>query len=169
MRHRGRLRAAGHFAAAVAATTLVGTIVQTQINLYDIQQLGVDIPTAIRLRTTGEDLLGFSPTMAGLAAAALLPAMPCAVWLARRYRWVRGALFALGGWCALTIAFFIADAVAPMPTLVAATRSIVGAVAVAASGAAGGGLFYLLWSRAARRAAQQTCAPVATQGGTIDD
>jgi len=165
MRHRGRLRAVGHFAAAVAATTIAGTIVQTQINLYDIQQLGVDIPAAIRLRTSAEDLLGFSPTMAGLAAAALLPALPFAVWLARRYRWVRGALFALGGWCALLIAFFIADAVAPMPTLVAATRTIAGAVAVAASGAVGGIVFYLLWSRAARLATH----PVATQGGSIDD
>ncbi|MEI2416419.1 hypothetical protein V8Z80_09560 [Orrella sp. JC864] len=149
MQDRPMLRRSGVFLAAVAATAVAGTLVQTQINLAAIAALGAPVTLADRLRVSAADLLGFTPTLAALAFAALLLALPAAALLARRGGpGVRAPLYALAGWAGLMAAFGVADALAPMPTLIAATRSLPGALAVAASGALGGWLY----ARFARRA-----------------
>lgn len=135
------------FLGAVTVTALSGTIVQTQINLADILSLGAPVTFGDRLATTGADLIGFTPTLFGLAFVALLFALPAAGILARgRSLVARAALFALAGWVGLMAAFEVANAAAPMPTLIAATRGWAGATAVAASGALGAWA-YAYWTR----------------------
>lgn len=135
------------FLGAVTVTALSGTIVQTQINLADILSLGAPVTFGDRLATTGADLIGFTPTLFGLAFVALLFALPAAGILARgRGHAARAALFALAGWVGLMAAFEVANAAAPMPTLIAATRGWAGTIAVAASGALGAWA-YAYWTR----------------------
>ncbi len=135
-------RLAGLFLLSVLVTALAGTVLQSQINLAAISALGAPVGVADRLAVTAADLLGFAPTLAGLALPALLVALPLAAWVARHTgASARTALYALAGWGGLLVAFAAADAAAPMPTLIAATRSFGGALTVAAAGALGGWLF----------------------------
>lgn len=143
-------RLAACFLVSVLAAAVAGTLVQTQINLAAIQRLGAPVSASDRLATTGADLLGFTPTLVALGLPAMLLAMPVSAMLARGLRGAgRGVVFAAAGWTGFMAAFAAADAVAPMPTLIAATRELPGAAAVAAGGAVGGWLFARLTRKAA--------------------
>ena len=145
-------RLAGLFLVSVLAAAVAGTLVQTQINLADIEALGAPVSAGGRLATTGADLLGFTPTLIALSIPALLLALPMAAALARGMQSTgRALVFALAGWAALMAAFTVADAAAPMPTLIAATREFLGAAAVAGGGAIGGAVFALLTRKPAER------------------
>jgi hypothetical protein len=115
--------------------------VQTQFNLAQLQALGAEVPPALRLSTTLQDVFGFGPLYALLVAAGFGGAFPCAALLARRWPSARVALFALAGMTGLIVAIRIVDALVPPPVLIAATRSIVGLLAMTAGGALAGGLF----------------------------
>lgn len=126
------------FVAAALIATLAGSIVQTQINLAAISALGPEISVPVRLRTTLADLLGFTPLYGALVTAALLGALPLAALAAHCRphwsRWLFPLAAALGLWAALRVA----DALAPMPTLIAATRHAPGLIAMLLTAALGG-------------------------------
>ncbi|WP_407294469.1 hypothetical protein [Stutzerimonas zhaodongensis] len=138
------LRAVLIFLLATAFATVLGSIIQTQINLAAIQGLGVPISLPVRLNATAHDLLGFTPAYAAIMAVTLLFAMPLASLASRLLPAWRLPLYFLAGGLGLLAAFQIADAVAPMPTLIAATRSAEGTAAMMLSGAFGGLLFATL-------------------------
>lgn len=146
------------FVVAVLVTTALGSVIQTQINLAELQALGAPVPMDARLRTTGQDLLGFTPAYAGLVTGSFLVSLPAAAWLATRLGlrrpWppVGWALHAVAAALGLALAFQIADAVAPMPTLIAATRSAAGTACMLLSAVAGG-LCFALWPRRRREGA----------------
>ncbi|TBU87652.1 hypothetical protein [Phytopseudomonas dryadis] len=129
------------FCTAVLVATLLGSIVQTQFNLAAIQQIGAPIPLDVRLHTTLQDLFGFTPTLAALVIAAFIVALPLAAWLDRLWGAARWLLFAVAGGLAIWAALSVANAVAPMPTLIGANRSLAGTLALMASGSAGALLF----------------------------
>jgi hypothetical protein len=124
------------FALAVLLAVLWGAVWQTQSNLAELQALGASIPAALRVRTTGQDLLGFGPLYAAVVAVAFALAFPIAARLARRG--ARAAWFTLAGWCALLVAIRLIDAATPPPVLIAATRSTLGWLGMTAGGALGG-------------------------------
>jgi hypothetical protein len=64
--------------AAAAATAAVTCIVQTQINLAELIELGMQVAPAIRAWTTLKDLASFGPVTLAIAAAALIPALMAA-------------------------------------------------------------------------------------------
>jgi hypothetical protein len=129
------------YAAAVLTAAALGSIAQTQFNLAAIQGLGVELSPAVRLRTTGHDLVGFAPRYAALVAVALLVALPLAELLARwAPRW-RGALVILAGGASVLAAIVVLNAALPM-TPIAATRYAAGTAVMSAAGALGG-LAYL--------------------------
>lgn len=125
------------FCVAVLVATLLGSVVQTQFNLAALQQLGATIPNGVRLQATLHDLLSFSPTFAALVIAAFVVALPLAVWLsgALGARWL---VFALAGALSVWLALIVANALAPMPTLIGANRSLAGTLALMACGSIGG-------------------------------
>lgn len=139
------------FLLAVAAATLLGTMVQTQINLAALGALGLEVPWDVRLRTTGQDLAGFTRTMAPLVLVVLALALPVATWLARRGRRARTLLCALAAGLGFCVALWIVDPLVPMPTLIAATRGIPGTLAMAVCVALGGALFAAVTGPPARR------------------
>ncbi|WP_313455880.1 PQQ-dependent sugar dehydrogenase [Stenotrophomonas sp.] len=134
---------------AALATATVASVLQTQINLYSITQLGVPVSAMERAAVTGEDLARFGPVMFGFAlaggvlASGLQPglrrlrigALPCAL--------VAGAL-------GLGIVLVLLRSVIPMPAI-AATRAIPGLMLMSLCGLAGGYVSYALSSRMVRK------------------
>ena len=140
------------FVLAVLLASAFASIFQTQSNLAALQALGAPVPLAVRLSTTGLDLLGFTPTFALLAGAGFVFALPLALWLAGRLRPWRWTIFLASGAAAIWLALTLANALAPMPTLIAADRTLPGTLAFMACGSAGALLFGLLARRARYRA-----------------
>lgn len=125
------------FCGAVLVATLLGSIVQTQFNLAALQQLGATIPGSIRVHATVHDLLSFSPTFAALIIAAFIVALPVATWLSSALGPWRWLVFALAGALAVWLALSVANAVAPMPTLIGASRTLAGTLALMVCGSFG--------------------------------
>jgi hypothetical protein len=136
----------GAFLLATVVATVLATIVQTQFNLAQITALGVDVPAGVRLRTTGQDLLGFTRTLGPIALCTLLLALPAATWIARRHGYRRFLCFLAGG-VGFYAAISVIDAFAPMPTLIAATRGTAGMLSMALAMAVGGAVFALVLPR----------------------
>lgn len=132
------------FVLAVLVAAAWGSVVQTQFNLAGLAALGADIPLALRLQTTGFDLLGFGPFFAAIAAVTFLVAFPVAHRLGRHES--RTGWFALAGFAGLVVAIKLIDMMVPPPVLIAATRTVAGLIAVALAGAMGGTVF--AWRRA---------------------
>jgi len=137
------------FLLATVVATVLSTLVQTQFNLAEITALGVDVPVAVRLRTTGQDLLGFTRTIGPIALCLLLLALPVATWFARRHGY-RLLLCFLAGGVGFYAAVGIIDAFAPMPTLIAATRGAAGKLSMALAMGIGAAVFALAAPRTGR-------------------
>lgn len=126
--------------AAVIVTALIGTLIQTQLNLAALAALGVDIPLGVRVDTTLHDLIGFAPALAAIVGAGFLVAFPVASWLCRRRPSARRWLHILAAAAAIAVAL-IAMRLALGLTPVAAARSPHGFALLVASGALGGWVF----------------------------
>ncbi|MCU0764063.1 MAG: hypothetical protein MUF76_14185 [Hydrogenophaga sp.] len=139
-----------HVAALLLALLLAavwGSVVQTQWNLQALAGVGVDIPAALRLSTTLQDLLGFAPVYAGIVAAGWLPALGVAALLARRWPAGRTLLLATAAGAGVVAAIRSIDAVAPMPVFIDATRHWPGLLAMTMGAVVGGWLYARLTAR----------------------
>lgn len=130
-------------AAALLLAAAWGCLVQTHLNLRALTPF-VEIPATLWLRTMLQDLAGFGPAYAGIVQAAWLPGLPVAALLARRRPALRVTLFALAGVAALLVAFACINALAPMPALIDATRTLGGQLLMALGSGLGAGLYALL-------------------------
>lgn len=133
-------RLSGRFLLAVLVTTLIGTLIQTQINLAALSNIGVDIGWSARLDATGADLLGFTPSFGPIVAIGFLVAFLIAALIARWWPQGKPVLYPLAGFVAILTAMLLMAAIFKL-TPVAAARSTLGLLALALSGAAGGLLF----------------------------
>ena len=127
---------------------LLGTLVQSQINLYALQNLGVNIPLPIRFETTLHDLGNFSIVYAVIFgcsfAASQAVALLCSRWTSFKWRIYWCTFGAVAG---LWVTFKVVDMIAPMPILIAATRTVVGLFSMLAAAAVAGALFSVLSKR----------------------
>ena len=135
------------FLVAVLVAVAFGAVIQTQYNLAALIDLGADIPLSVRLRTTGEDLIGFAPIYAVLVVLALAGSLPLAALVSRGLPQVRGVVFALAALAGLLVAVWVVNYLAPMPTLIAATRVWHGLLLMALGAALAGWLFARLLPR----------------------
>ncbi|WP_394425169.1 PQQ-dependent sugar dehydrogenase [Vreelandella stevensii] len=154
----------GALALRVLLATIVGvalgSVVQTQLNLGELQALGVAIPLGTRLSTTAQDLIHFAPVYAGLFLVGFLISQAVAGWLARRWpASLRRPAFALAAVAGLWLTFLLTNMFAPMPTLVAATRTAGGLAAMLATAAVAGWLLAVLTCSASNR--RRSNAPLA--------
>lgn len=128
------------FGLAVALTTVLGSVLQTQFNLGALQALGAEVPLSARLAATGADLAGFPQMFGPLTGAAFFVAF---LFTALLRRWVkprRGALYALAGAVAILAMVLIMQAVfGLMP--IAAARGLFGFASLVLAGALGGAVF----------------------------
>jgi hypothetical protein len=136
-----------YFLLAVLLASVLGSVLQTQFNLANLQALGAPMPLTVRLQTTGLDLLGFSPTFALLVILGFLFALPTAHLLARSWPTGRWLLFALAGALAVWLALVLVNALLPMPTLIGANRSLSGTLGLMTCGSCGALLFAVLGRR----------------------
>lgn len=151
----------GHFVLALLVVTVLGSIIQTQLNLLALQGLGAEVSLMVRLETTVLDILRFGPVFASIVACSMLLALPMAAWLSRYVKPIwRAPLCALAGAVGLWVALRVVDALAPMPTLIAATRSVAGTLAIITSAALGGWLFARLQSGTRERKHVQGAVPM---------
>lgn len=140
------------FLMALAVGTLLGSLTQTQFNLLALQNLGVHIPLGVRVQTSAQDIANFSPLYAALFGVSLLFSQAAALGLGKGLpARLQAPVCALAAAAGLWLAFLIANHQAPMPTLIAATRTGGGLAAMLASAALAGWLFGRLvrrWERA---------------------
>ncbi|PBJ83850.1 hypothetical protein CMZ84_05070 [Lysobacteraceae bacterium NML93-0399] len=134
------------FLAAWLLAAAWGSVAQTHWNLQALAGLGIELPMGVRATTTLQDLVGFGPAYAAIVLAAWVPAYVIAALSARRWARVRTLLYASATGIALVVAIRAADAVAPMPVLIDATRGVGGLAVLALGSALGGGLF-ARWTR----------------------
>lgn len=130
------------FIAALLVGTLLGSLVQTQFNLLAIQSMGFPVPFEVRLMTSAQDLLFFGPVFAALFGGSFLVSQPVSLLI---NRWLppvwHPPLCAAGAAAGLGVTLKLVDTLAPMPTLIAATRSASGTLALVACAALAGWLF----------------------------
>ncbi|WP_376693539.1 hypothetical protein [Wenzhouxiangella sp. EGI_FJ10409] len=130
--------------AAVLVTAGLGSVIQTQLNLARIAELGAPVGVSERLETTLHDLVGFAPLWAIIVAAAMLVALPVAGGLARRWPTLSTGLFVLAGFLAPLVALLVMDGMLPI-TPIAAARSLSGLLLLSLPGAVGGWLYARLF------------------------
>lgn len=130
------------YVVALLLGTILGSIIQTQLNLLSLSRLGADFDSTTRLVVTMQDLVHFGPIYGAILGVSLAISQAFAVALAKRAgrRWI-SLLCALGAGLGLWAAVRLVDALAPMPTFIAATRSTMGMFAMAGSAALAGWAF----------------------------
>lgn len=149
------------FIIALVVGSVLGSLVQTQFNLQALEGLGVDISVETRLETTVQDLVNFAPLYAILFGLSFLLSQGAASLVARLAgnsgrSWLYPLAAAVGLWATLRIV----DALAPMPTLIAATRDMGGLFAMLVTAAFSGWLFSVLVSRLPRKNSKASVTPV---------
>jgi len=139
------------FITALVVGSVLGGVVQTQFNLQALEGLGVEISVATRLETTVQDLINFAPLYAILFGVSFLCSQGAAA-LVARLSGIPGRLwlYPLAAMVGLWVTLKIVDSLAPMPTLIAATRDISGLIAMLLTAGLAGWLFAVLVARAAQ-------------------
>ncbi|MFN2361843.1 MAG: PQQ-dependent sugar dehydrogenase [Marinobacter sp.] len=136
------------FVIALVVGSVLGSLVQTQFNLQALEALGVEITVGARLETSVQDLINFAPLYAILFGASFLFSQGAAGLAARLTAKAGGLwLYPLAAAVGLWVTLIIVDTLAPMPTLIAATRSTGGLMAMLATAAVSGWLFAVLVGR----------------------
>ncbi len=126
---------------AVLVTSVLGSLVQSTLNLFNLLEMGSYATWDDWLRTIARDLISFAPFYALLVGVAFLFAFPGALWLARKWPSSRSVLLGIAGAAGLAVAFFIANKLSPLPTLISATRHILGLIAMLSTGFIGAWVF----------------------------
>lgn len=133
------------FLIALLAGVALGSLIQTQINLLALQRLGVEVGVGVRITTSLQDLVNFAPIYGALFGASFLVSQLVAI---TATRWVltawRGVVCALAAAVGLWLTFLLVNALAPMPTLIAATRGTGGLVLMLLAAALSGWLLVAL-------------------------
>ncbi|MCA1778481.1 MAG: PQQ-dependent sugar dehydrogenase [Xanthomonadaceae bacterium] len=126
---------------AMLVTSVLGSLVQSTLNLLGVLEMGSYATWGDWQRTIVKDLLSFAPFYALLVGGAFLFAFPVGLWLARKWPGGRSVLLGIAGTTGLAVAFFIGNTVTPIPTLISATRDIFGLIAMLATGFIGAWVF----------------------------
>lgn len=126
---------------AVLVTSILGSLVQSTVNLVSVFQMGSHATWSDWQRTIIHDLLAFAPFYGLLVGVAFLFAFPAALWLTRKWPGLRSVLLGGSGAVGLALAFVLANEVAKIPTLIAATRHVNGFIAMLATGVIGAWVF----------------------------
>ncbi|MCQ9423005.1 PQQ-dependent sugar dehydrogenase [Pseudomonas sp. LJDD11] len=140
---------------AALATGAAASLVQTQIVLTEVMQLGVPVAASLRWLSAAEDLARYGPVSLVMAFLVLLPAFSCAHWLARRMSaTARLPLLMIAAVVGMGTAFWLMRSVIPMPAL-AGTRTLSGYALMTLTGVLGAAVFHWLTRRTANRPAPQ--------------
>lgn len=132
------------FLVAVLVAGLLGSIFQTQVNLAAMRDIGPPISFSMRWQNTLGDLIHFAPIYLGLVFGTFLVAFAVAELIARFIPGHRMFWLALGAVVGLWLCFEIVNLVAPMPTYIAATRSLGGTLILLLAAAIGAVVYSIM-------------------------
>lgn len=127
---------------ATLVSSVAGSLIQSNINLIEINDLGASLGTGDWLQTVGHDLLTFAPFFALLVGTAFIFAFPVAARLSRSLPIPEAILMPLAGVVGIMLANFLANWFAPVSTIIAATRTLSGYLAIVSTGALGGLVYF---------------------------
>lgn len=133
------------FFPAVLLSYVIASVVSTQLILANLEGMGVEVSSTVRLDATFHDLLGLTSSYLVLILVAFLVGFPVAARLTKMMPSHRALLYALAGFVALVALHLIMKAVLGLSG-VAATRTTIGLLAQGFAGAAGGYLYSRLTS-----------------------
>ena len=149
------------FIVALIVGSVLGSLVQTQFNLQALEALGVEISMGARLETSVQDLVNFTPLYAILFGVSFLFSQGLAALVVKLAGSVsRLWLYPLAAATGLWVTLVMVNALAPMPTLIAATRGIGGLMAMILVAAVAGWLFAWLVSNPGRRSGGHSAVSV---------
>lgn len=132
-----RIRTAA-FLLAILAAVGIGSVIQTQLNLMAIAAIGPAPSWAQRLETTAYDLVYFAPVFAIIVIVSFALALPAAHFAAHFQKRQFAAWCMVAGGIGLWVAYRLINNLAPMPTLIAATRGVSGTLFMIIPGIVGG-------------------------------
>ncbi len=131
---------------AALVCAVLASAIQTQVNIAEITQLGVQTSMAQNLLVTAEDMVRFGPVMTGISAAGILIAVVLMTLLRKVAPAPQFVLFSVFGWIGLWVAFKLLGLATPMSALVSATRELFDLALICLAGTSGA-LFYLWHAR----------------------
>lgn len=131
------------FIIAVLIAGVLGSIFQTQINLAHLRDIGPPVNFMSRLDSTWHDLTHFAPIYSAIILATFSIAIPLAEFIARKIPGHRMFWLVLAASSGLWVVFQLINYLAPMPTFIAATRTLGGTLLLLLA-AAIGAVFYTL-------------------------
>lgn len=114
------------FCVAVLIAGLLGSILQTQINIAYLRDIGPPVSFFMRLSSTWHDLLRFAPIYLTIVFATFVVAFPIAEFAARIIPGHRMFWLVVGAVSGIWLCFQLINHLAPMPTFIAATRGLGG-------------------------------------------
>lgn len=127
-----KLRSVGCFIMALLLGAVLGSLLQSQLNLSAIAAISGPISVADKLSTMQFDLRHFMPTLAALMALPLLLAIILAGWLRRYQPMLPRSLYFLLAALGFYVTLLLINQLAPMPTLIAANRTLRGTLGLLA-------------------------------------
>jgi hypothetical protein len=140
------------YSAAVIGAFVLGSILATQFILGNVQAMGMDVTSAVRLEATVHDIFGLAASYLPLMAVAFLVALPVAGGLRKLLPTQPLILYVLAGAVAV-VTLHLAMKAALGLTGIAAVRTIAGLLSQGLAGALGGYLYYRIRSSAPATAA----------------
>lgn len=151
-----------HFLLAVLLASLLGSCIQSLLNLFALTEITGGISSQDWLRQMGFDLINFAPMLFVILA----PVMALSLLAARLLVYFFPAHWSTPGRCSLiyflvaAIALYTAltliNLLAPMPTLIAANRYLGGTLLLISAQGLGAVLFFLLRHRGNSQARHQS-------------
>lgn len=167
-KHKGLLYSAIAFVVALLAGVIVGSLIQTHLNMEALRQLGVEVSPGLQIQSSLHDLVNFAPLYAAIFGASFLVSQTIAMLVTRRVltRW-RAPVCALAAASGLWLAFLLVNALAPMPTLIAASRGIGGTLLLVAVAGFSGWLFAWLNGQKQRSGSTSPVMVLLLAGGLL--
>lgn len=149
------MRLIAHYFLALMLASLLGTLVQSQVNLMAIASLIGGISWTDWLATCWFDLLHFTPTLAAILVPTLAVAFFVAALLLRVYSRSAYLVYFVVTLMVLYGVLLVINHVAPMPTLIAANRTWAGTLGLLLSGGIGASLFAYLQTERIKKVEQE--------------
>lgn len=134
------------FVAAVIDTTILVSVVSTQLVLADVSSFGLTVTMGDRVATTLQDLLGLGPALLILVSCSFVVALPIAHFAHRKFGGNRMWWFSAAGFSSLPAAIVLIK-LAMGGTLLASARTPLGMFLVALCSMAGGWFYAWLGAR----------------------
>ncbi|MEX0645152.1 MAG: hypothetical protein WD076_07570 [Parvularculaceae bacterium] len=137
------------FLAAVATSTILGTLFHTQMVFARLADAGAALPLSVRLQGTVNDLLGLGPLYGAVIALGLAAGFSVAARLKRVLKPLAPIAYPLAGAAVIGLALYLMSVVYYSATPIAGARGVVGFSLQCLAGAIGGLVFAALLPRKA--------------------